>query len=369
MADLVMDVEFGTAYGFVGLEELGRFRLDQIENGVSVVREAVERTLAFNNAKNEAFRGRLAVDVPGAKELYEMPSGGTLQDIDEHDNPLPTVQLAAQDVAFPIRGGGDATGNDRVSRALMTVADANRAVQQATLRDKRWHINYMMAALFRSTTYPFLDRTRRTYRGAGNLTIKPLANGDTDVYITNGGSGVATDNHYLAHEGTITAAANPIPRIYDELVEHQENPGEIDVYVARDLVGAIEALPNFREPRDPNVQYGSGESTVAEGDKGIGDRYVGYVDGCHIIRMNALPNGYVFAQARGAKPLGYRQYPAASIQGPFQETHSPDGNHLETRFLRYGGYGVRNRIAALCMQVGVAAGGTYTAPALPMRLS
>ncbi|MDP9439805.1 MAG: hypothetical protein M3P49_13870 [Actinomycetota bacterium] len=369
MPDLVMDVEFGTAYGFVGLEELGRYRLDQIENGVNVVRDAVQRTLAFNNAKNEAFRGTLSVDVEVAKELYEMPSGGTLQDIDEHDNPLPTVQQAAQDVAFPIRGGGDATGNDRVSRALMTVADANRAVLQAQMRDKRWHINYMMAAIFRSTEYPFLDRGRRLLKGAGRLVIKPLANGDADQYMTNGGAGVGPDNHYLAHEGGITAAANPIPRIYTELVEHQENPGQVDVYVPQGLVASIEGLPNFREPRDPNVQYGSGESTVAEGNKGIGDRYVGYVDGCHIIQMNALPAGYIFAQARGARPLGYRQFPAAALRGLFQETHSPDGNHLETRFLRYGGYACRNRVAALCMQVGVAAGAAYAAPVLPMRLS
>lgn len=366
MPDLFMDVEFGIAYGFVGLEELGRYRLDQIENGVTVVREAVERTLAFNNARNEAFRANLSVDVPGAKELYEMPSGGTLQDIDEHDNPLPTVGLAAQDVAFPIRGGGDATGNDRVSRALMTVNDANRHVQQATLRDKRWHINYMMAALFRNTNYPFLDKLRRSYRGAGNLVIKPLANGDTDQYVTNGGAGIATDNHYLAQAGAISASANPFPQIADELVEHQENPGEVYVYVARDLVGAIELLPNFHEPRDPNITYGSGQSTVARGDKKIGDKYIGYVDECHIVRMNALPAGYMLAQIEGAQPLGYRQYPAAAVQGLFQETHSPDGNHLETRFLRYGGYGCRNRVAALVMQIGSAA---YAVPTLPMRLS
>lgn len=369
MPDLVMDIEYGTAYGFVGLEELGRFRIDQIENGVGVVRDAVERTLAYNNARNERFRAALSTGVNVAKELYEMPSGGTLQDIDEHDNPLPTVQLAAQDVAFPIRGGGDATGNDRISRALMTVNDANRAVQQATLRDKKWHVNYMMAAVMRSTPYQFLDRTRRTYRGAGSLTIKPLANGDTDTYITGQGSGVATENHYLVLEGAISASNTPFARIYDELVEHADTDQEVDVYVAKNLVSAVELLPNFHEPRDPNITYGSGQTTVARGDKGIGDRYVGYVDGCHIIRMNSLPDNYIFAQLRGARPLGYRQYPAPSVQGLFQETHSPDGNHLETRFLRYGGYGVRNRVGALAMQVGVAEGGSYTAPNLPMKLS
>lgn len=369
MADLVTDLELGTAYGFVGLEELGRYRIDQVENGTAVVREAIQKTLDYNNQKNQIFRNRLATDTTLAKEWYEMPGGGTLQDIDEHDNPLPRTQLSAYDVAYPIRGGGDATGTDRISRALMTFAEANRAVQQATLADKRWHINYMMASVLRDTEYPFLDRGRRRLPGAGQLTIKPLANGDTTEYLTNEGAGVGTDNHYLVLEGAISASNNPFPQIHEELVEHSDVPGEVDVYVPRGLVADIEALPGFREPRDPKITYGSGESTVAEGDKGIGDKYIGYVSECNIIRMNSLPAGYMFAQMRNQKPLAYRQYPAASVQGLFQETHSPDGNHLETRFLRYGGYGVRNRVAALVMQVGVAAGGTYTAPTTTMRLA
>ena len=370
MPDLVTDLELGTAYGFVGLEELGRYRIDQVENGTAVVTEAIQRSLDFNNRRNEIWRSRLSTDVSVAKEWYEMPGGGTLQDVDEHDNPIPRTALSAFDVAFPIRGGGDATGNDRISRALQTFADANRATQQATLADKRWHIRYMMAAMMRSTEYPFLDKGRRRLSGAGRLVIKPLANDDTTEYVKNGGDGTGTDNHYLFLIGAISAANNPIPRIYDELVEHQDDPGQVYVYVAKNISAAVEGLPLFREPRDPNITYGSGESTVAQGDKGIGDRYLGYVDGCHIVLMNSLPDDYLFAQAEGARPLGYRQYPAASVQGLFQETHSPDGNHLETRFLRYGGYGCRNRVAALCMQVNTAAGTTaYTAPNLPMKLS
>lgn len=365
MADLVTDMEFGTAYGFVGLEELGRYRIDQIEGGQSIVRDAIQKTLDYNNRRNELYRSRLSSDVSFAKEWFEMPSGGTLQDIDEHDNPLPRVQQAAYDVAFPIRGGGDATETDRISRALMTVGEANRAVQQATLADKRWHINYMLSAIFGNTGYPFLDRGRRMFRGAGRLDIKPLANGDATEYITNEGAGIGTDNHYLAREGQISSSNNPLPEIYEDLVEHSETPGEVEVYVAKDLVAPIELLPSFHAPRDPRITYGSGESTVAESDKGIGDRYVGLADDCHIIRMNALPAGFMLALVRGARPLGYRQYPAASVQGLFQETHSPDGNHMETRFLRYGGYGVRNRTAALVMQMGSA---SYTPPNLPMKL-
>jgi hypothetical protein len=361
VADLVMDLELGTAYGFVGLEELGRYRIDQVENGQAIVTDAIQKTLDFTNRRNELYRGRLSTDVNVAKEWYEMPSGGTLQDLDEHGN----------DVAFPIRGAGDATGTDRVSRRLQTFAEANRATQQATLADKRWHINYMLAAIFGNTGYPFLDRGRRMMRGAGRLDIRPLANGDDTEYIINEGAGVGTDNHYLVREGQISAANDPFPEIHEELVEHSDGAAtdEVEVYVSKDLIADIEALPNFREPRDSRITYGSGESTVAYGDKGIGDEYVGYVSRCHIIRMNAVPEGYMLALAKNGRPLGYRQYPSANLQGLFQESHSPDGNHLETRFLRYGGYGVRNRTAALVMQVGVASGASYTPPALPAAIT
>ncbi len=368
MADLVTDVEFGTAYGFVGLEEIARYRLDQVENGQALVTDAIQKTLAYTNRRNEQYRSRLSADVNVATEWYEMPTGGTLQDLDEHGNPVPRVALAAYDVAFPIRGAGDATGNDRVSRRLMTFAEANRATQAATLADKRWHINYILAAVFNNAGYPFLDRGRRMMRGAGQLNIRPLANGDSTQYVTGGGAGVEGDNHYLARAGVISSSNDPFPELHEEIIEHSDGAmtSEVDVYVAKDLVGAIEGMTNFHEPRDPRITYGSGENTVAYGDPGIGDEYVGYVSRCNIIRMNALPSGYMLALARGQTPLGYRQYPSPALQGLFQETHSPDGNHLETRFLRYGGYAVRNRVAAAVMQMDAA---SYTAPNMAMKLS
>lgn len=362
------NTDLGVGFGFVGYEDIFRYRIDQIDNGVDVVREAIQRTLNHENRRNAAFRARLSTDVTVAKEYYQMPGGGTLQDLDEHGNPLPTNVFSAYDVAFPIRGGGDATATDRVSRAMMTVGEANYATQEATLKDKRWHIAYMMAATLRSAPYDFLDRSRRTHVGAGNLQIQPLANGDGVRYLTDWGAGTAEDNHYKAQLNNIGPGTgdNPFPTLYEDLTHHVDAETPVDVYVAEDLVPSIEALPNFREPRDPTVSYGANESTVGRGDRGIGDEYIGYVDRCHIISMRAMPNGYMMGHLRGQRPLGFRQYPAASLQGLFQESHSPDGNHMETRYLRFGGYGVRNRTAAVVYQIGSA---NYTDPPLPMRLA
>lgn len=350
-----------TAFGFVELENLFEFRMDQLDRGIAIVRQAIQDTLNYHNQEANRFVAQLAAPVTVARELYEMPGGGRLQPIDEHTVPLPTQALARFPVAYPIRGGGDAMGTDRVTRALMTVRDANRSAYEAQLKDKNFLIDHMLAALLTTESYTYFDATKLGYTGVGDVTVMPLANGDSTTYLVQRGRGIDTDNHYLAQSASISNSANPLPIIWNELIEHTASVDtQIDVYVAENLVQSIMGLASFREPRDPNIQYGSGLSTVARGQTGIGDMYIGYADRCHIISMGRLPDGYMFAQLRGSTPLGQRQWPAAQLQGLFTEEHSPDGAHMEIRYLRYTGFGVRNRVGALCYQIGAS---TYATPA------
>ena len=80
-----------------------------------------------------------------------------------------------------------------------------------------------------------------------------------------------------------------------------------------------------------------------------------------IIEWSSLPSGYGLAVARGArsKALKMRQYAAGALQGLFTENHSPDGNLLEMRYLRYAGFGAYNRVGALPFYIG---GGAYVIP-------
>lgn len=351
-----------TAFGFVGLEYLFNRRISELDRGITVVRDAIARTVAFHNEEANRFSARLAADVATARERFEMPGGGRFQPLDEHGVPLARQALAAFDVAYPIRGGGDAMGADRITKALMTVQDANNSAQEARIQDKNFMIDHMLSALLTKEPYPYLDLTKLGYTGMGEITVKPLANGDGTTYLVNRGRGVRTDNHYQGQTVAIDAVNNPFRAIKRDLTEHTANQdAPVDVYVAENLVGDIENLPNFREPRDQNIQYGSGSSTVTRGDRGLGDEYIGYVEGCHIISMGRLPDNYMVAHLRGAQPLGRRQYPAASVQGLFTEEHTPDGAHMEMRYLRYTGYGCRNRVAALAYQVGADADGSGNA--------
>lgn len=342
-----------TAFGFVGLESLMQRRIADFDRGIMVVRDAIAKTVAYHNMEADTFTSRLAADVTVARELFEMPGGGRMQPLDEHGVPLPTQALARFPVGYPIRGAGDAMGADRITKALMTVEDANNSAQEARIKDKNFLVDHMLAALLTKESYTYLDATKRGYTGVGDVAVMPLANGDSTTYLINRGRGVAMDNHYQAIPGPLSASANPFRGIKRDLTEHTASPdAPVDVYVAENLVDAIENLPNYREPRDVNITYGSSFSTVAKGDKGIGDDYAGYVDGCHIISMGRLPDGYMLGHLRGSTPLGRRQWPASPLQGLFTEEFSPDGAHMELRYLRYVGFGVRNRAAALAFQVG-----------------
>jgi hypothetical protein len=292
----------------------------------------------------------------------KLPGAGTLQPLDENGNPLPVREEGYYDVAFPIQGGGTAFGANRVARALMTVDEANRRTLESMRRDKDWLRRHVLAALLDNTTWTYADEEH------GNLTIQPLANGDTVTYLRRGGA-VSTDTHYLAQAASIDDSNNPFDDIYDELIEHPSNADPVVVYVPTNLKSSIVGLTAFVEVGDPDLQYG-GSVTLIQGRpgqfdntiRGFGDAVLGKVEKCWIVEWKALPNNYMIAHARGAAEsvLKMREYPAPELQGFFMEQHSSDGNLNETRMIRYAGLGVHNRIGALVYRIG---NGSYGIPA------
>ena len=96
-------------------------------------------------------------------------------------------------------------------------------------------------------------------------------------------------------------------------------------------------------------------------DRGIGDEVLGKVDGIWVVEWSFLPDDYGIVVARGSSTpvLGMRQYPAPELQGLFTENHSPDGNLLARRFIRYAGFGVWNRVGAIAWRV---SNGAYAIP-------
>ena len=341
------------AYGFWGQEALLSKRLTEV--GTSVVWNMINMSVEEQNRQIAEMLKSFVERTTKHKERFRLPTSGTLQPLDEYGNPLPVKPGGYFDVAFPLRGGGTAFGVNRVTGKTMTVAEVNNLTIERLGEDANWMRRHMLAAVLHNAAWTFDDPE------FGNLTIQPLANGDTVRYNLVGGS-TATDNHYLAQANAISNTDNPFGTIYDELMEHPSNSGPVVVYVASSLTDSIEGLSDFVDVGDPDIRYGVNTDQIASPfSKGFGDEVLGKINKCWIVEWRALPDGYMIAHAQGAGPvLKMREYGVQSLQGLFTESNSPDGNLQETRFIRYAGFGVANRIGALVYQVGSA---TYNVPA------
>lgn len=351
------------AFGFVDLRELMRHRIVDVPNLQRLVRDAIARTVARHNAEANTYLAELADTVMVAKERYIMPGGGVMQTIGADDNPYPTAAYKGNDVGYPIRGAGDAMGNNRVSRQMITVQDANDMMQETRIKDKNWLIDHMIAAILTKEAYEYEDMPFRGLTGAGSVIVKGLANGDGDTYLTDRGRGVKEDDHYLFQAEPIAPSTNPLPRLRRTLTEHGQNPdATVVVYVAPNLVSPIaDGLPGFVERTDPSLVYGQNLNRLSSvPSRGLGDEVIGRVDRCWIVEAERLPDNYMVGHMTGQKPLGRREYPARGLSGLFTEEFSPDGNHMETRHIRYTGFGCRNRVSAAVMQIEA---GAYETPA------
>lgn len=342
------------AYGFVGLDAIFVDRVD--DANVQVIRDAIAASVAEHNRQVAGILAELVEFTTNYSARFKQAGGGTLQPLDEWGNPLPVKEGGFYDVAWPIQGGGTAWGDNRISRALMTVEEVNEYTLGALRRDADWMKRHLMASILDNTSWAFPDPDK------GSLTIQPMANGDTVTYLRNNGT-VSTDDHYLAQSADILDASNPFPSIYTELKEHPSNVNaEVVAYIATDLVTDTKALANFEPVQDPDIALGSGSNLlVGSVDRGFGDELLGKVDKVWIVEWSALPNGYAIATARGSSEpaLMAREYNAPELQGFFQEENSPDGNLKEHRFIRYVGFGGFNRVAAVALEVGSA---SYSIP-------
>lgn len=350
------------AYGFVGLQHLFAERISEV--GVERIFTAIQESAAEHARQINELLSTFVEQTTVAKEQIELAGAGTLQPLDEWGNPKPVRPSGSYAVAYPIQGAGTAWGNNRVTRALMTVEEANRNTVEAQRMDADWMRRHILAAVFDNVAWTFNDKVGPNgAKGLGDITIQPLAiTSDGVTYVKTGGT-VATDQHYLAQAAAIDDSNNPFDTIYDELMEHPSNAGgPVVVYVATSLKTSIQNLTSFVEVGDPDLRYGVATTQIgsAAGDiKGFGDEVLGKVDNCWIVEWKALPDDYMIGHARGGGPvLKMREFAAAELQGLFMEEFSDDGARQLTRMLRYAGFGVANRVAAVVYYVG----GAYAIP-------
>lgn len=348
------------AYGFVGMQSLFNKRVQEV--GVRRVFDAITQSAAYHTDMINTLMSILVERTTIAQEEFELPGAGTLQPLDEVGIPRPTDTYGFYKVAYPIQGGGDAWGKNRVTSAMMTVQEANRHTIEAQNKDADWLARHIIAGTLTKTSWTFHDKVGAGgNKGLGDITIMPLANGDSTEYPVIGQQ-PQTANHYTGQAAAISDGANPFPTIYSTLTNYPGNRNAtIVAYIAESLQATVEALTDFRELEDPDVRAGANrDELTASIPVGLGDELLGKVGKVWIVLWKRLPDGYILAHARGRTILKMREYPASELQGLFTELHSPDGARMENRVIRYAGFGVSNRVAALCHYVGNA---TYPNPA------
>lgn len=335
-------------YGFRNLKDQFAERISAIN--ADVITTAIADSVAEHNRQMDALISLFCQRTTKTQVRYKQLGAARLQPLDENGRALPIKPAGYYDVGFPIRSAGSAWGADFVAREKMTVEDANRITALMNNADKIWIRDQILAALYADTSYVYTDPQD------GAVTVQPLANGDTITYSFNGSTALTTDTHQLAQAASISDSADPFGTIYDELVEHPENQGEVVVLIPTNLKSSVTNLTGFHWMGDANLNMGANATTVS-GSLGIATpgQVLGYHDDkAWIVEWKALPDGYMLATTTGAvKPIAMREHEEASLQGFIQAPEQRnDHPFYETQYMRFAGFGGWSRIGALAYRVG-----------------
>ena len=342
-------------YGFVNLKDVYNQRIDDV--GVQVVNDAIDATFVEHNRQLNAVMSLFVDPTTEYKVRYRTPTAARLQPLDENGRARPIKMAGYYDIAFPLQDAGTAWGQTYKASKKMTVAEAANIVNTLLTADKRWMRDHVLAALFANSSWTFSDEQH------GSLTIKGLANSDTDTYLIQAGTDAgATDTHYLAQANAIDNSNDPFGTIYDELTEHPENSGDVVVFLPTGLKATTMGLSAFYPLSDPNLNPGVATTTVRGA---LGVQLPGTLFGYHeakvwLAEWKALPAGYmVGVMTGGPRSLAMREEPEASLRGFNRVAERNDHPFYESQYLRTAGFGAQNRVGAVVYRVG---NGAYAVP-------
>lgn len=351
------------AYGFTSFKHLTAKRVTEV--GAGKIYAAIQQSAQFHSQQMAATLALLATPTTLYSERYYLLGDQELQPITNDGDPRPTRGGTYYDVAYPLRGGATAYGFDRISEVKATIEEVNEKTVGALVADAKWMMRHALAALLNSTSYTFADDEH------GSLTVQGLANGDSTTYLRIDGTS-ATDDHYLYQAAGIADATNPFDDIYEELVEHPGNGDRVVVYVPSNLKATIEALATFVEVSDADIELAtSADRLRTDGASliGPGRRMLGKTNNCWVVEWPKLPSNYMLAVAiDGTPPLAMRQHEEAELQGLITENANPEVALRKTNFLRFAGFGVRNRVGALVYRVGTGSWAIPTGYAQPIAV-
>lgn len=342
-------------YGYHGLEDIFGQRITDAM--VPQINNANQLSVDEHNRQLDALYGLFIRRTTDYKVRYQSATNARLQPLNENGRARPVQISGYYETAFPLQEAGIAWGANYRTRAKMTVEEANNITATMLAADIRWVRDHILAALYANATWTFDDPQH------GDLTIQPLANGDTVTYnIVSGTDAGATDTHQLATADAIADATDPFDDIYAELTEHPENTGEVVALIPTNLKSAVMGLAGYYPANDPNIQLG-GNTAQLTGRLGVEvpGTVIGYHDaGVWLVEWQHMPSNYIIATTTGGeRPIAMREEPEAELQGFRQVATREDHPFWESQWLRIAGFGAWNRVGAVVMRIG---NGTYAVP-------
>jgi hypothetical protein len=337
-----------------GFRNLGDIYNNTVTNElIPVVTDAIEESRVAHNDEIQAVQSLLVEPTTKFQERFKVASGARLQPLDENGRARVVKPSGYFDVAYPIKKAGIAEGNTFEAGVLQTVADVQATAAEMFIADNNWMMDQVLAAMYNNADWTYVDEKN------GSLTIKPIANNDTQVYATNTAADTGTiQNNLLGTTDAIADATNPLVTAARQLRKFPGDRRRAISLVPSNLIDDVMNLAGFLDSPDPEVRVGA-NTDVAAGGPGV--PFPGVLRGYDktsrtwIVEWERLQDDRIFVlPIGGARPIARREYDNPRLQGFVLIGERNDVPYYERQYGRWAGFGARDRSALVGIQVGSA---------------
>lgn len=328
----------------------------------------------FFSDYNAQFRENVELLVERTVEdytlFYHLPGAGRMQRRGGQAQSHAVKALGSWSVGLPLEEFGDQVAATEKTIARMTLELLQITLDTIKERDLAERKFQLLKAILNNTSWTFTDDDY------GNITVYPLANGDSVIYPPPKGTDTeATANAYAGSNfatASISDTNNPIALIVTYLTGRfgvQQGGSNIVVFINSAEKAKVEALSDFTELPDRYIIPGVNVSRLT-GLPNVPGNIIGRCSGAWVSEWLDMPATYMFGTHLGQKPPllervpearfggvgGLRLFATSVGKGPDSANYPWNQAHYEDVF----GYGAGNRLNGYVLQL--VASTSYTIP-------
>jgi hypothetical protein len=336
--------------------------------GQDVVYDVAQAYIDFHNQRLVQMLEVFVETVTEKYSLtYRLPGGGYMQRTESYSNPGTVRPQGKWSVAFPLTNDADRIGGDRIDWAYMTAMELQNLLDSVVNRNVNSTRYDILTALLDNTNDTFKDRSH------GDLTIKPLANNDSDLYPPlEGAIADAAADHYLVSGYTsanISDTNNPFATSTRKLKQRfggGSGGTNVVAFINDAQADKVEDLTDFRDVPDNFLVEGDDTDLTIAPPTNLPGEVIGRIrgrNGAWVSVWDSIPADYMLSIHMDA-PAPLMQRRDISATGITQGLHLAAEDETEmlisSKFVNRRGYGVGNRLNGIVTQF--KASGSYDVP-------